>query len=212
MDNIINYKYNRFRQHYAGDDYMCEILRKIRNKSAYALLEEYNIKQEPPIDIWSLLDGIGIIAIPMDFTDLEQEFNEPNGSILGAAISKGKSLTIFYQRDATSHRQKFTIAHELAHCCLHCPTDESSHVEYRTESYKSYNLTDTYKRREKEANIFAGQLLIPKDTLMRMYKKMLMPSLSTLSQIFDVSAAVMAARLDYLHLGYYKDVQTSVQE
>ena len=53
------------------------------------------------------------------------------GSILGAAFSNGNNLAIFYKKNESLHRKKFTIAHELAHCCLDCPNDESSHIEFR---------------------------------------------------------------------------------
>lgn len=212
MNNIICYSIITHKRKNQGGDFMCTILEKIRDMSASDLLKKFNIIPNPTVDVRKLLNNIGISALSLDFTDIEKRLNKPYGSILGAAISKGDNLAIFYRENDTFHRQKFTIAHELAHCCLHCPTNESSHIEYRIEPYQIYNNTEIDLKKENEANIFAGQLLIPKDILIEMYDKMIMPSLSVLSEIFDVSATVMAARLDYLKLGYYKDVQTLIHE
>lgn len=186
---------------------MCTILKKIKDKNPYELLETYNIDMTPPINISELLDNIGISTISKDFSEIEQMADVKKGSVLGAAFSNEDNLTIFYKKSDSFHRKKFTIAHELAHCCLHCPSNESSHIEFRIEPF-STKLSEEDLDKEKEANIFAGQLLIPKEPLMKYYNKLVIPSLSKLSEIFDVSSSVMAARLDYLHLAYYKDCVT----
>ena len=48
-------------------------------------------------------------------------------------------------------------------------------------------------------------MLIPQNPLLTYYNKMIVPSLTELAKIFDVSTSVMSARLDYLRLAYYKD-------
>ncbi len=181
---------------------MCTILEKIKNKSALELLKEYNIELKPPINISLLLDKIGISVISKDFSQVEKESNCEPGSILGAAFSKGNDLAIFYRKFDTYNRKIFTIAHELGHCCKHSENLKISHVELRTNM-------DTYDDHEKEANIFAGELLIPEQLLIEKYNEFIIPSLKTLSTIFGVSTNVMAARLDYLNLDYYKDVNIS---
>lgn len=185
---------------------MCMVLEKIRNKTPYELLEEYNIPLTPPIDIATLLERIGISSIAKDFSQIEDIAEVERGSILGAAFSSGEDLAIFYKSSDTYHRKKFTIAHELAHCCLHCPENVSDHVQYRLQPY--FQLSKEELQREKEANIFAGHLLIPADVLLEYYNKMVIPSLTELAKIFDVSTSVMAARLDYLEMAYYKDSVT----
>lgn len=198
MNNIINYK-PVYKRRYGGD-HMCTILAKIRNKEPYDLLLEYDISFNPPIDISQLLDNIGISTIAKDFSEIEKLKGVPYGSILGAAFSNDNDLAIFYKKSDSLHRKKFTIAHELAHCCLDCPNDESSHIQYRTDS----KLADDIEK-EKRANIFAGKLLIPKKTLITYCNKLIIPSLTELAKIFDVSISVMTARLEYLKLPYYKD-------
>lgn len=177
---------------------MCTILQKIKNKTPLELLKENSIKLEPPIDIPLLLDRLGISSISKDFTDMEKKVGCENGEVLGAAISEGDSLAIFYRKFDTYHRKIFTIAHELGHCCKHTDNLKISHIELRTNN--------SIEEHECEANIFAGELLIPETVLMPIYNKFVLPSLEALSKIFDVSTTVMAARLDYLGLSYFKDI------
>ncbi len=181
---------------------MCDILKKLSGKSAEQLLIENNIDMtKPPIDIRKLVSSLGISVLKRDFSDIEERAGAPNGSILGATISRGNELTVFYQSNATYNRMRFTVAHELAHCCLHSENLEMRHVELRFDVGKSYD------EHEKEANIFAGALLIPRKLLDQEYKKFIIPSLSALAELFQVSESVMAARLDYLNYSYLKDVQ-----
>ena len=191
-----------------GGVHMCAILEKIRNKSPYQLFDEYNISMTPPINISLLLDKIGISVIAKDFSDIEEMAGSKPGSVLGAAFSNNDNLTIFYKKSDSLHRKKFTIAHELAHCCLDCSQNESSHIEFRLEPF--INMSEEELKKERRANIFAGQLLIPKDLLLSYYDKMIIPSLTELAKIFEVSSSVMAARLDYLKKAYYKDSVTEI--
>lgn len=187
---------------------MCKILEKIKNKTATELLKEYRIDLNPPINISSLIEKLGIYTIATEFDEIEDSKKIEYGSILGATFSNGEELSIFYKKSDSLHRKKFTIAHELGHCCYDCPNNETSHIEYRLLPFS--NLTKEELEKEKRANIFAGELLIPYNSLKEQYNKMIIPSLSELSKIFDISTSVMAARLDYLKLPYYKDSITEI--
>lgn len=206
MNNIIEFNLKNTKEKLRGD-IMCKILKEIKNKSAYELLNAYNIELTPPIDISTLLERIGISTIAKDFTEIEESFEKLPGSILGATFSLNDELTIFYRKFENLHRKKFTVAHELAHCCLHCPTNETAHIEFRIEPFDT-QLSQEEKDKEREANIFAGELLIPEEPLLKYYNKLIIPSLSKLANIFDVSSSVMAARLDYLQKPYFKDIET----
>lgn len=180
-------------------DLMCKILKELQGKTAESLLIKYNILNAPPIDIDLLLKQIGITAVPVDFSPIESKVNIPDGSILGATVSEGENLSIFYKVDATENRRRFTIAHEIAHCCLHTENLIDHHIELRD------NLT-SLSGKEYDANVFAGSLLIPEDALKVVYKQLIVPSLEILSRIFQVSTTVMVARLDYLKMPYLKDI------
>lgn len=178
---------------------MCKILKKLQGKSAQQILEENNISLSPPIDLYLLLKRLHISVLGEDFSDIEYTVGYEHGEILGAAISKEDLLTIFYRINDSENRKRFTIAHELGHCALHTENLKAEHVELR----KNSNSED-YK--EKAANIFAGELLIPENTLRDIYGRLLNPSLSTLAQIFKVSTSVMEMRLEHLSIPYFKDV------
>lgn len=209
-----------------GDFIMCKILKELHGKTADYILEKYGAKNEYPVDITSIAENIGIKLGSTDFTELEKKdslksFVQEKGHILGSVRAKGDELSIRYhnalpnnpdfdnlseedKKDKLIRRQRFTIAHEIAHCCLDMPIDkDSSHIEYRTEQ-------KDYKKDPKEikANIFAGELLIPlnvlKDLCLIFDNKI---SISLFSDLFKVSRHVLEARLDYLkENGHLTDV------
>lgn len=178
-----------------GSDRMCTVLKKIRNKSAIELLEEYGLDKTAPIDIEQLLRAIGISAIGKDFSELEKRLDKPKGSILGMLLSSGNNAAIFYRKDDSYNRRRFTIAHELAHAINH--SDNEPHIEYRmAEKEMEENPV------EKNANIVAGEILIPLPLLKKEYLKLDIPSSTVLANIFKVSQNVMEARLKYLKIFY----------
>lgn len=178
-----------------GSDRMCTVLKKIRNKSAIELLEEYGLDKTVPIDIEQLLRAIGISAIGKDFSELEKRLGKPKGSILGMLLSSGNNTAIFYRKDDSYNRRRFTIAHELAHAINH--SDNEPHIEYRmAEKEMEENPV------ERDANIVAGEILIPLPLLKREYLKLDIPSSTVLANIFKVSQNVMEARLKYLKIFY----------
>lgn len=193
-NNIVNFVFTKEKRLRL----MCTVLEKIRNKKPADLLTEYEIPMIAPIDISTLLEKIGISTIAKDFSDIEDIMEVKRGSILGAAFSNGDNLAIFYKKSDTYNRKIFTIAHELGHCCNHAENLKISHIEFRTTSN---NLSE----REVDVNVFAGELLIPESLLIEEYNKFIIPSLQYLSKLFGVSSNVMAARLDYLDLDYFKD-------
>ena len=171
---------------------MCKILRQIGGLTATQLLQKYEISIEPPIDLTKLLNRIGIRAYAFDFHQIEDRVGYERGEILGAAISEGDALDIMYSEDFNQNRIRFTIAHELAHCCLHAENLEMNHLELRTDS----NISG----REKSANIFAGELLIPQESVLEIIGQLYEPTVETLARIFQVSKTVMDARLKYLDI------------
>lgn len=181
------------------DDIMCKLLDELNGLTAEQLLKKYDIPDNPPIDIYGLLDRIGILTISFDFTEIEDIKKYKHGDILGAIFAKDDTLGIFYRETDTENRIRFTLAHEIAHCCLHAETLGKRHIELRS------SLTANNSR-EWEVNKFAGELLIPEKILRDIHSKYLVaPPLSNIAQIFQVSTNVMAARLDYLSLPYIVD-------
>lgn len=181
---------------------MCVILQNMRGKTPAQLLEENNISNVPPVNVSLLLKNLGIKEVSADFKNLERFYNVKDGDILGITFAQGDQLNIMYRYTDTLNRKRFTIAHELAHCCLNTDDLRDKHVEFRNKSMEN-------DPREMNANIFAGELLIPYNSLIRVYNQLIVPALSSLATIFQVSTNVMAERLNYLGLVYEKDRQLS---
>jgi Zn-dependent peptidase ImmA (M78 family) len=114
------------------------------------------------------LHKIAIKYQSLDFNNLDEAYIFPVGEVcdkLGLEVKfdkleKGKSgyfdsnkKTIFVNDDYPATRNLFTIAHEIGHYVLH----EGS--QNRFDEYHKY--TKVEKEREKEANDFAAELLMP---------------------------------------------------
>ena len=215
MSNIHIFCFTDNRVEKRGAINMCRILRELHGKDPSYILDKYYMSNKIPIDIVSIAKNIGINLGSINFTDLEKStifkpFVEERGHILGAVFINGEDVQIVYdnrfyedtesgklsnvdKKDKLLKRQRFTIAHEIAHCCLHMKESDKSHIEYRTDQ----NNDDMV--REREANIFAGELLIPRTVLLNIcsiFGKNI--PVNILSDIFKVSNNVMKARLVYL--------------
>ncbi len=186
---------------------MCRVLDKLKGKEAEELLAEYAVDDSVPVNLNQILLNIGLSALPKNFADLEKSLGRKKGDILGLIIAKGGKAAIFFKKDDPLNHQRCVIAHELAHCCLHyTELEEIRHIELREDR----NGEDA---REREAEIFAGQLLIPVKRLREIYLDLAIPDSITLANKFAVSTSMMEERLDYLKISYInKDGQTIVYE
>lgn len=188
---------------------MCKPISNIRGKSAQELLALGGQSDAIPVDLKALLNKLNISCMAFDFTSLDEArekegLSESGDAILGALVTNGNNAVIFYriQDQEEGHRYRFTIAHELAHACLdHYEIGEASiHLAYRSEKLAN-------DRKEYDANVFAGQLLIPRSALERVLGELIQPTVEVLASIFAVSENVMVARLKHLEL--FDKVKTS---
>ena len=183
--------------------FMSQILKKIQKKRPEQLLLENGISFDPPIDIKKLITNLNVNVKERDFSKIEKESGLPKNSILGATLFVNNHLILYYKKydnKRNNHRERFTLAHELGHCALHTNDLRVNHLELRNEFFNKDN------KKERAANVYAGELLIPDKSLKRIYDRLLIPSLKTLSEIFDVSTSVMRERLEEAKLKYYNDV------
>lgn len=178
---------------------MCRPISAIRGKSAQDILRLCKQENSIPVDLTAILSKLGISSMAFDFSGMESSIEacSKGNHILGALATNGNRAAIFYNADddEDGHRYRFTIAHELGHCCLnHFPVDGSTtHLVFRTDG-----VTDD--ENEVAANIFAGQLLIPRMSLLDVINRLYAPSVKNLADIFNVSEPVMRERLKYLNL------------
>lgn len=183
---------------YKRKNKMQEILHEIQGLTPEQLLSKFSIELNPPIQIEVLLERIGISVIEQDFTEVERVSGFAIGDVWGATISSGNDIGIFYKKGDTREGIRLTLAHELAHCCLDYRSEEISHLELRIKQQED-------DEKEDNANKFACRLLIPEKSLKEIHNKFIIPSLTVLANIFEVSTDMMKERLEYLKLPYYKD-------
>lgn len=186
---------------------MCKPLNLLNGETSERLIQLYGLDEKIPVNLDKLLDAYGIIVSPTDFNELRDfpeiaEKEKENGEILGAVAIQNDDLRILYRKSDSRHRQKFTIAHELAHCCLNGDLlAKNGHIEYRKDIFGSSG-----DNKEKLANTFAGELLIPETALNKIYSQVDKPDISALANVFDVSKNVMRERLKNLGLSFNEDV------
>lgn len=181
---------------------MCKVIKNIQGKNTEQLLNDYGVIDTIPIDLNKLLQLIGIASSPYDFTALENTLKK--GEILGLVLSEGEKAAILYRNTDSVNRQRVTIAHELAHCCLSTESSSKPHVEYRLDN-------DDKDENEIAADIFAGELLIPFKKLAEVYLSLDYPFSTILANKFGVSVAVMEARLNYLKISHFDSKGNAVQ-
>lgn len=98
-------------------------------------------------------------------------------------------------RHESRGRQRFTVAHEIAHFLLH--RDQIGEGVSDDALYRS-SLSDA---REAEANRLAAQILMPREHVRDAFKNTAGPieeRIANLAQLFGVSESAMSIRLDQL--------------
>jgi len=102
----------------------------------------------PPVDVKTVADYLGIILVPVP--------SWPGGA---HAQWQPSLREIRYKAEDPLVRQRFSIGHEFGHILLgHDPLTFSSVVDEERDDYAE----DTLEAREREADRFAGELLLPK--------------------------------------------------
>lgn len=137
--------------------------------------------------------------LPVRVGDIARKLGLPvKASTLPAGISgeirpAGGSFEIKVNRHESRGRQRFTVAHELAHFLLHrehIGAGVSDDALYRS------SLSDA---REAEANRLAAQILMPRERIRAAFAETTGPieeRIKALSEIFGVSEAAMSIRLE----------------
>jgi Zn-dependent peptidase ImmA (M78 family) len=171
--------------------------------------------------IRSLVDYIlknqGIVAAPIDV--------EKIASILGINVQyepAEENLSGFLLRDLSRHtaviginsnhhinRQRFTIAHELGHFHLH--EGEKIHVDrlafdrgFQVKNLRDGEASKGISVEEKEANLFAAELLMPTEFLKQDIAEVDLldlfdeDGLKSLAEKYKVSTQALTFRLAYL--------------
>lgn len=140
---------------------------------------------EPPVNIRDVARRAGVRVL--DF-DLPPEHS-------GMLIRKNGRTVIVVNGAHHPRRQRFSIAHELGHLCIH--GDSGKEVFHRHELHRPN--TDP----ESQANYFAAEVLMPKQLVSEAAASLNVDMLTDrsvlrLARMFDVSIAAMTIRLQRL--------------
>jgi Zn-dependent peptidase ImmA (M78 family) len=139
-----------------------------------------------PVDLEALIRALGI--------KFERDYGLPSdiaGKLMRDPAASSGFRIVINARD-NPKRQRFTMAHEVAHFVLHRDLLENGLVD--DALYRS-SLSDEYER---QANRFAAQILLPASAVRQAYQTN--KALGSLAQAFNVSDAALRIRLSELGL------------
>ena len=191
-------------------NYMCKKLDELRSlyvlgdyeKTSSNLMKkvEWN---DIPVKIEVILDRLGIPFNEKEFTQSEAELKQNNikVGVQGMVHVEKDNIEIFYN---STYQGKRATKHELSHSILH-----ANEIDANKGFLDFYRLDDEGEYiddvKEVEANTMAGEILLPRNTFTALFKtamkeKTLQETKKALSEVFDVSIAVIDARIKYLKL------------
>jgi Zn-dependent peptidase ImmA (M78 family) len=150
-----------------------------------------------------LLKTTGVKKLPVNIDkiarslELEIEYQPYDEPFSGVLIRNGNEATIGVNSKHHEHRQRFTIAHEIGHYLFHqgdLMIDKTISINYRG------NETVVDYQKEKEANLFASELLLPTKLLTKELKKFQIDlndddQIKDLAQKYNVSQQALMIRL-----------------
>jgi len=155
-------------------------------------LKDCGIK-EPPIDLKQLLEKQGYDYIEVDtFPKKVDALFIETGNECYFAVNSCHHL----------HRKRFSVAHEFGHIYLKhnlCYYDIGITIDNPPEDLTHHSSEDAF---EKEANAFAGELLIPLEMLKKEFSKT--PEIQPLANTFLVSQQAMGAAISNHMRSLYK--------
>jgi Zn-dependent peptidase ImmA (M78 family) len=161
-------------------------------KEAKALLEEFDVASAPvPVERIAKLLRVRVDYAPLD------------GELSGLAYIRDGTAIIGINTLHAPNRQRFTLAHELAHVRLHRPQlEQAVHVDrgsLRRDGLAAAGVDAT----EIEANVFAAEMLMPESLLKAALEGQSVDleddeAVAALAKRFKVSEAAMRFRLSTL--------------
>ncbi len=160
-------------------------------KIASELREDFlgDSSQDIEVDVFKIAEGLGCNVQLADFQP------ENVSARVVRVESLEKPYTIQVARNESPRRQKFSIAHEIAHIILHDDgTNEFVELRQPTSVYADEGLL--YK--EVQANMLASALLLPANQVRNIWASS--KSIDDLAEIFNVSKSAAYFRLDNLGL------------
>lgn len=104
----------------------------------------------PPVPIEDIVKARGIVVRKMDLKEVS-----------GLVVRDGSVTVIGVNKAHSTTRQRFTIAHELAHALLHEGQEVHYDKDFRVD-FRSAASSLGVEVKEMEANFFAASILMPR--------------------------------------------------
>jgi hypothetical protein len=178
--------------------------------AAQALLrdfeERYDATGAPPVPIERM--AIALLGLFLDEADdIRALPGAPADQGRLSGMLDAEEMVIWVDRGEARHsagRRRFTIAHEIGHFVLHVPRfhavfcDRPADIQEIDEGKADGEVPEP-ARREREANLFARELLMP-EPLVEAQAHALGFNLPALAKRFEVSVPAMRLRLRLLKL------------
>ncbi len=153
---------------------------------AQALLASLGI-DKPPVDVESIAESLDFLVLYFPFPDSQS----------GAMFIEGDTKTIGVNKWHAETRQRFTIAHELGH---YLGGHEDFHaLEKVSRSEGVPRWADPEHQNEREADIFAAELLMP-ESMLREDVRTREYDLDALAKRYGVSQQAMIIQISDLGL------------
>lgn len=150
----------------------------VAEKNFEAVLREH--QQDAPIKVGQIAQSLGVRVVVSEL---------PSGISGKLSCDAGGQWTIRVNRHEHKNRQRFTIAHEIAHFVLHRSEIKG---ELTDDTFYRSGLSE---RREWEANRLAAEILMPWHLLRREMQAGEKRTPAELADKFGVSEAAMHIRL-----------------
>jgi Zn-dependent peptidase ImmA (M78 family) len=156
------------------------------------LLAEHRVSK-PPVDVKKIAEALGAIV----------QTKRVEEDVSGFLVRHHGRSIIGVNASHPMTRQRFTIAHEIAHMLLHAPkgvhVDQAFALQLRNDKSRQGVDTD-----EIEANLFAAELLMPADFLATDLRRQGVMDLhdehgiNQLAKAYRVSSQAMTIRIGQL--------------
>lgn len=145
-----------------------------------------------PVDVEAIAVQHAVRVVREDFED----------SVSGVLVIKDNQGIIGVNTNHHPNRQRFTIAHELGHYLLH-PGESGVFMDRSPVFFRDSSSSEGGDQREREANAFAAELLMPREDLTELLEGRHIDafnevSVRRLSARFGVSAQALTIRLTTL--------------
>ena len=131
--------------------------------------------------------------IPVKITDIANDFGikvykSTMSGISGAIIKEDKEYVIYINSEDGRNRQRFTIAHEIAHYVLHKDKIGNNLTDNAMYCSRLSNVL------EKQANRLASEILMPVKFVMEYINEN--KNISQMASLFEISEEVVKIRLE----------------